>query len=106
MTVDVRVGRMASDRQLGLGLVAVAVAVLAGAAWLLDHHHPTLAGVSVLVGVVVGGLGAVVASGRGIDHAPDADNRVVGVLVVFGSVAGFGTVVAVLMLLVESVLYG
>lgn len=97
---------MVSDRQLGAGLVVLALACAAGGVWLFDHHHETLAGLAGLVGVVVGGLGAAVGSGRGFDHGEGGDNRFVGVLVVFGTVAGFGLVVAVLMLLVESAVYG
>lgn len=97
---------MVSNRQLGAGLVALALACGVGGVWLFDHHHTTLAGLAGFVGGVVGGLGAAIAGGRGLGEGTDADNRVVGVLVVFGTVAGFGLVVAVLMLLVESAVYG
>ena len=96
---------MTSDRGLAVGLAALALACLVGAGWLFDHHYTVLAGLGGGLGVLVAGLAAVVGSGRGIDHDPAADNLFVGVLLVFGSVAGFGLVVGAVMLFLESLLY-
>jgi len=90
---------MATQRQFGLALVVLAVANLAIAVT-KSHHHPELAALSAVLGLVLGGLGGLVATDiAGFD--PDQDNAVLGVTAVFGLVFGFGMVVTGLMLALE-----
>lgn len=79
----------------------LAAVTLSAAAWLFDHHHPTLAALGAGVGAVVGVVGVLSMIGRGFDLSPGAQNRVLGVLTVFGSVGAFGLIVAAVMLLIE-----
>lgn len=92
---------MASTRRFAVGLLVLAAVTLSAAAWLFDHHHPTLAAIGGVVGGAVGVVGILSLIDRGFDLSPDAQNRVLGVLTVFGSVGAFGLIVAAVMLLIE-----
>ncbi len=85
--------------QFGAGLVAVGLATAAAAAVEFGTKLPRLTGVGVGAGAVVALVGLASVLGYGFD--PDGDNRIAGVVVVFGTVAAFGLLVTGLMHAIE-----
>ncbi|WP_335999387.1 hypothetical protein [Halorientalis halophila] len=83
----------------GSGLLAVGLATVAVALFEFGTKIPRLTGVGVGAGAVVALLGLASVLGYGFD--PEGENRLVGVLVVFGSVAAFGLLVTGLMHAIE-----
>ncbi|SEN94338.1 hypothetical protein SAMN05216388_1006120 [Halorientalis persicus] len=85
--------------QFGAGLLLVGLATVAAAAVEFGTKIPRLTGVGVGAGAVVALVGLASVLGYGFD--PDGDNRIAGVLVVFGTVAAFGLLVTGLMHAIE-----
>ena len=90
---------MGSDT-FGYGSLALAVVLVAIAAVQLRHEIPPLAAVGVVTGVVLAVIGAVTLAGRGYGFDADRDRPFLGLVTVFGTVAGFGLVVTSVMLLI------
>ena len=90
---------MGSDT-FGYGSLALAVVLVAIAAVQLRHEIPPLAAVGVVTGVVLAVVGAVTRAGRRSGFDADRDRPFLGLVTVFGTVAGFGLVVTSVMLLI------
>ena len=83
----------------GYGSLALALVVVAIAAGQLRHEIPRLAPVGVGIAVVLAGSAVATLAGRGYGFDADRDRPLLGLVTVFGTVAGFGLVVTSAMLL-------
>lgn len=92
-------GGMGTDT-FGYGSLALAVVLVVIAAVQFRHEIPRLAALGVATGVVLAGIGGLTLAGKGYGFDADRDRPLLGLVTVFGTVAGFGLVVTSIMLLI------